>query len=84
VPSAIGTHRVLKDKLGDAGGHVAPEAVLLALRRTVHGVVAFAQLVQQPRHLLGRMLEIVVHRDGDVVAGQAHAAKERVVLAVVP
>jgi len=42
-----------------------------------------ARFVQQPRDLLGRMLEVVIHRDRGVVAGQAHSAQDRVVLPVV-
>src|SRR5437016_11585809 len=53
------------------------------LRRPVHYVVPFGQLLQQSRDLLGRMLEIVIHSDDDFVPSSPDATQERVVLAVI-
>src|SRR5437660_5861290 len=53
------------------------------LRRPVHYVVPFGQLLQQSRDLLGRMLEIIVHGDDDLVPSSPDATQERVVLAVI-
>ena len=52
-------------------------------RCPVYHVVPFGQFLQKSWNLLGRMLEIVVHRDDDFVPSGPNAAQERVVLTVV-
>src|SRR5215216_4847133 len=54
-----------------------------APRYAVNDVVAFGQLVQQVWDLLRRVLQVVIQRDDDLVAGSAYAAEHGVVLAEV-
>ena len=68
---------------GDAGADVPPDAVWIPFRRSINDVVPFRELCQQPRDLLRRLLQVVVHRDDDVVAARTNAAQECVVLTVV-
>ena len=55
----------------------------IPFRRSINDVVPFRELCQQPRDLLRRLLQVVVHRDDDVVAARTNAAQECVVLTVV-
>src|SRR5262245_4294921 len=57
--------------------------MLFHLSDTVDDVVSLAKSRDQLCDLLGRMLEVVVHRDGDLVLRRSNAAQERAVLAIV-
>ena len=58
--------------------------MLPLLRAAVDDVVALVELREQPRNLLGRVLEIVVDGDDRSPTRGTDSGKERVVLAVVP
>jgi len=73
----------LESDLGHLAGEVAPETVRFLGGRPVDDVLVRSEGLQQLRDLLRRMLQVVIDGDDELVAGQADAAKQRVVLAVV-
>jgi hypothetical protein len=73
----------MQSELGDPRRRIAPEAVLLGNGDAIHDIVALGQLGEQLRHLIGWMLEVVVHGDDDRVASSTNSRQQCVVLAVV-
>src|SRR5262249_19999583 len=67
----------MEDELGRPRRRVTPEPVPLALGRAVDDVVSGGKRLEQRGNFLGGILQVVVDRDDDVVAGGPDGAQER-------
>ncbi len=81
---AFRTDGGLQRRLGDHGGQVPPQAVLLLQGGAVDHVVSFTELGDEPGYLLRRMLQVIVHGDDDAEPGHPDAGEKGIVLAIVP
>ena len=71
--------------VGHLRGQTArPEIVDPLLSPSAHDVVAIVQFREQLGNLLGRMLQVAVHRDDHVARGGVEAGGERGSLAIIP
>jgi hypothetical protein len=76
-------HRAGQRNLGQAGGDVSQEPLLLGLRRPIDGVIVGRERRQHWRNFADRILQVVVHRHNDLMLRGPDAAEKRVVLSVV-
>jgi hypothetical protein len=64
-------------------GEPSPQSVGLSFGNSIHDIVAIVKCYDQLRNLLRRVLEVIIHRNDNVIASSADTEKQRVVLAKV-
>src|SRR5579883_93583 len=73
----------VQDSLGQDGRRISPPAVLLLNGDSVDDIPAPGEPIEQGRYFFGRVLEIIVHGDDDLVSRLADTAKQGVMLTII-
>lgn len=76
-------HDIREDRL-DVRGHDVPKKTLRQFpRRAIDNIITFIQFSQQDRYFLGRMLQVLIHRDDHIVLRMPDTAQRGIMLSII-